>query len=179
MSISSISSNTSTYQTSQTNPFSKIKEDFDNLGKALKSGNLSDAKAAFAQLQKDSPAKTGSDSTPMSKDIAAIGKALDSGDIKTAQDTYSKVQDKIAQGPKAGGQVGGGGKPGGAKPSDSSSSSSKVYDKKDTNKDGTVSMEEELAYDLTHAEAKTTNQDTAESGSSSNSVAGSIISTTV
>jgi hypothetical protein len=42
---------------------------------------------------------------------------------------------------------------GGAKPaaaSSSSSSSTKTYDKKDTNKDGTVSAYEELVYDMKH-----------------------------
>jgi len=38
--------------------------------------------------------------------------------------------------------------------SDSSSSDTKVYDKMDTDKDGTVSYEEEQAYYLKHPEAK-------------------------
>jgi Ca2+-binding EF-hand superfamily protein len=42
----------------------------------------------------------------------------------------------------------------------SQTSSTKAYDKKDTNEDGTVSTQEELAYDLTHLEEKTKSQDT-------------------
>jgi len=38
--------------------------------------------------------------------------------------------------------------------SDSSSSDTKIYDKMDTDKDGTVSYEEEQAYYLKHPEAK-------------------------
>jgi len=177
MSIAAVSSSASTYQASQSNPFAKIKEDFDNLGKALQSGSIADAKAAFAQLQKDTPTKTGSDTHPMSADIASLGKALDSGDIKAAQNVYAKIQDKMSQGPSAGGQAAGGGKPGGSKTSGSSSASSTVYDDKDTNKDGTVSIQEELAYALTHLATQTTTEDTTGAASSASAVSGGIIST--
>jgi hypothetical protein len=48
MSISGISSSLSTYQTNQVSPFTKIKQDFESLGKALESGSLEDAKKAYA-----------------------------------------------------------------------------------------------------------------------------------
>ncbi len=153
MSISGVSSSVSTYQTNQDNPFTKIKKDFESLGKALKSGSLDDAKKAYAQLQKDTPTESGTGTNPMSADMDSLGKALESGDLKAAQDVYAKIQDKISQGPPAGGPDGG---TGGAKKASASNagsqSESKVYDKKDINKDGTVSYEEEMVYNLQHPE---------------------------
>jgi hypothetical protein len=58
----------------------------------------------------------------------------------------------------------GGSPSGGAKKSSSasgSSSSGKVYDPRDTNQDGKVSLEEELAYDLKHPQEATQNSATA------------------
>jgi hypothetical protein len=52
MTISGISSSSNTYQTSSSN-FNQIKQDFQLLNQALKSGDLSDAQQAFVQLQKD------------------------------------------------------------------------------------------------------------------------------
>ena len=49
----------------------------------------------------------------------------------------------------------GAGKAQAASGASSSSSSSTVYDKKDANKDGTVSAIEELTYDLAHPSAQT------------------------
>ena len=56
MSISAISTG-STFQMSGSNPMAQMKKNFDDLGSALKSGNLDDAKKAFAQLQKNAPAQ--------------------------------------------------------------------------------------------------------------------------
>jgi hypothetical protein len=135
-----------------------MQKKFSDLGSALSSGNLDDAKKAYAQLQKDVP--SGGDSkNPISSEIASLGKALDSGDLEGAQKAYSNIQQKMSQGPPAGGP------PQGAPPqgaqtdtvqlsskasAKSTSSDNKVYDKKDTNKDGTVSTEEELAYAIAH-----------------------------
>ena len=64
--------------------------------------------------------------------------------------------------PKAGGAPPAGG--GGAKPaaassaSTSGSSTSKVYDKRDLNKDGTVSYEEQLLYSIQHPTEETGSQ---------------------
>jgi exo-beta-1,3-glucanase (GH17 family) len=48
--------------------------------------------------------------------------------------------------------AGGAAPSGGAKSSSSSSSTSKVYDVRDTNQDGTVSFQEQIAYDLKQVE---------------------------
>jgi soluble cytochrome b562 len=182
MSISAISSGTSTYQTTQTNPFAKFKEDFDALGKALKSGNIDDAKKAYTQLQKDMPSN--SSNNPMSSDLQTLGKALDSGNLTAAQDAYSTIQGKMSQGkPSSGDNTSGGTSSisgsstniGSSSGTTSTSSSSKVYDKKDTNKDGTVSLQEEMAYDLQHPADQTTVQTDSASTSSSNNGTGGVI----
>jgi soluble cytochrome b562 len=98
MAVSGISSNLASYQTNQNSPLAKLKEEFDKIGKALKSGNVTDAKDALTQIQKGLSAKTGSGINPVSSDIASLGKTLDSGDIKAAQQAFSRIQEKLFQG---------------------------------------------------------------------------------
>ncbi len=86
------------------------------------------------------------------------------------------TQEMQAQG-KGAPPSGGAPPPGGAPPSggSSGSGSTKTYDKKDTNKDGTVSDLEELTYDMKHPEAaataKTGSASTAKTGSSAETAA--------
>jgi hypothetical protein len=173
MSISPVSSNTNQYAPPNADQMAKVKQDIQNLGDALQSGDLSSAKEAYAQLQKDAPAKDSQKDNPIAAQVEAIGKALDSGDIKSAQDAFNKTTEMISQRPPMGKN---GGKPSGmpsggapkSSGSDSSSSSNKVYDKKDTNKDGTVSYQESILYDLKHPQ---------ESNQENNDAAGSTINT--
>ena len=141
-------------------PFAKLKQSFEKIGSALDSGNLTDAKQALTQLQKDVPPQAGNGDNPLSAKMQTLSKAVDAGDLKAAQAAYADIKKTISQGPPAGGRpagMPGGGPPSGGSPAGgagkssgagSSSSSNKTYDKKDTNKDGTVSAMEELAYDL-------------------------------
>jgi len=151
--------------------FGKMKKLFDNLGSALESGNLADATDAMAQIQKNAPQQSNSEKDPNSANMEKLSEALQSGDLKAAQDAYADIKQTMSQRPTAGGgRAGGPGgpPPGGAKQSSGagdSSSSSKVYDKKDLNKDGTVSAEEEILYDMTHPETTTTSSTTTETGS--------------
>lgn len=159
MSISAISTG-STSQMSGSNPMAQMKQNFDDLVSALKSGNLDDAKKAFAKLQKNAPSQGGDDKNPMSSEIESLKKALDSGDLKGAQDAVSQIQTKMLQGPPAGGPPQGAQKDtvqlNSSKSGDTSSaSSSKAYDKMDANKDGTVSVQERLAYELEHPDDST------------------------
>lgn len=154
MSISAISAG-STSQMSGSNPMAQMKQNFDDLGSALSSGNIDDAKKAFTKLQKNAPAG-GDGKTP--SEIDDLKKALDSGDLKGAQEAYSKVQKKMSQGP-----------PAGSKPTQeaqgdtvqlssqakTASTENKTYDKEDSNKDGTVSVQERLAYELEHPDDST------------------------
>ena len=176
--ISGIGSSGNLQQVSGSNRFAKVKQDFEALGSALDSGNLTDAKKAFAQLQKDAPSQGGG-KNPLSDTIDSLGKALDSGDLKGAQDAYGKIKEAMSQKPPTGGQAGGaGGARGasGASGAGGGSSSNKTYDVKDTNKDGTVSAMEEFVYDLAHSQQAKKGQSTqATSNSTANGVAGETI----
>ena len=83
MGMSIPSTNTSASQaTSSTSAWQTRKQDFQNLSKALQSGNLDDAKKAYTQLVKDSPAGATQDpNSPLSQ----IGTALQNGDVAGAQ----------------------------------------------------------------------------------------------
>jgi len=155
MSISAISAG-STSQMSASNPMVQMKQKFDDLGSALSSGNLDDAKKAFAELQKNAP--SGGDGKSPSE-IDDLKKALDSGDLKGAQEAYSKIQEKMSQGPPAGGkppQEAQGDTVQLSSQAKTSSTENKTYDVKDSNKDGTVSAQEELLYDLSHLNSEST-----------------------
>jgi soluble cytochrome b562 len=142
-------------------PFTKAKQTFDELGSALKAGKLVDAKKALDQLKQNAPAQAANGNNPISEKMDALSKAVDSGDLKAAQNAYADIKKAMPQRPGAStGGAGGssgpppGGAPGGGASKSSgtsgSTSSSKVYDKKDTNEDGTVSLQEELAYSVKH-----------------------------
>ena len=168
MQISSISSGSSA-AVQANDGFAKFKQSFKDLGAALESGNLSDAKEALAKLQKNAPAKASNDKNPMSEKMDALSQAVDSGDIQAAQEAYADIKKAMKQRPSGGGA--GGPPPGGAPPAgggggkassaSSSSNSNKTYDVKDTNKDGAVSWKEEQDYKLKHPDQAKTATDTA------------------
>jgi hypothetical protein len=116
-------------------------------------------------LQKNAPAQSGSSKNPVSSEIESLDKALNSGDVKAAQEAYSNIQKKVSQGPPAGAPAGGRPPQGGSGNSEAKSSASSidVYDKMDSNKDGTVSSLERSSYELRHpnAPASTSASDTA------------------
>lgn len=158
MQISATSS--ASYQpVANTEPLSKTKRLFLQLGSALASGDVAAARQAFVELQKYVPSAAAFRNDPIGEKMATVGKALDSGDLKAAQAAYNDVKTMAAQAPAGGGKVqgvggpppGGGGKA--ASAGSSSSSTTKVYDPKDANKDGTVSWKEEQDYNLKHPEA--------------------------
>lgn len=168
MSISAISAG-STSQMSGSNPMAQMKQNFDDLGSALSSGNIDDARKAFAKLQKNAPSG-GDGKTP--SEIDDLKKALDSGDLKGAQEAYSKIQEKMSQRPPAGGQTPSGPPPGEPKDtvelsskSTSSTSDTGTYDKMDTNKDGTVTAQERLEYLMTQGLDTTASSSTEDAAS--------------
>ena len=96
----------------------------------------------------------------------AFAEADTNGDGKIDAAENENQLKKIGAEMQARSAQGGGGKPptggGGAPPaasgsSGSSSDSSKVYDPRDTNKDGTVSVQEAMPYAMKHPEAEKTN----------------------
>ena len=93
MSITGIASTSSS---SQTNPYAQVKQDIQDLGKALQSGNLSDAQQAFNTLQQDSSASSqtqgGQNSSSSNQAMQNLGTALQSGDLSGAQQAFAQMQ---------------------------------------------------------------------------------------
>lgn len=186
MSISAISAG-STSQMSGSNPMAQMKQNFDDLGSALSSGNIDDAKKAFAKLQKNAPSG-GDGKTP--SEITDLKNALDSGDLKAAQEAYSKIQEKMSQGPPAGGKPPSGPPPGEPKDTvelsskstaSTTSSDTKTYDKMDINKDGTVTAQERLEYLMTQGtdtSASSSTEDAASSSSKNSAKSSAVVSNT-
>jgi len=102
---SSLSFNPGTSASTQAsqNPWAQAQSQFQQLGQALSSGNLSAAQAAFSALQQNAPqggqssqnAQGSSAQSPM----AALSQALQSGNLSAAQQAFSQIQQ--AQGYKA------------------------------------------------------------------------------
>ncbi len=77
---------------------SSTKSDFQNLGQALQSGNLTAAQSAFAALQKDYQSQnsqstsTSGANSPVSSDLTTLANALNTGNLTTAQAAFSQLQ---------------------------------------------------------------------------------------
>ncbi len=95
MSINSISGASRIYQSQQTNNSSSIRKDFQDLGSALNSGNITDAQSAFAtilQTIQGNGGNSGSSNSQLSADFQSLQSALNSGDITSAQKVYATIQ---------------------------------------------------------------------------------------
>lgn len=93
MSIGSVSS--STYPSSTSNIQRPQNQDLLNLGKALQSGNLSDAQSAFTSFTQNLPGASSSgpfsSSGTLGTDVKSLRSALQSGDVSGAQQAFSKL----------------------------------------------------------------------------------------
>lgn len=131
-------------------PFSQARKAFLAVGSALQSGDLTAAKTALTEFQKNAPSRSDANN-PVAQKIATLSQALDSGDLSTAKTAFADVTKALAKGPR---HHGGGERTEGAAQASAaiaeSGASTKAYDVRDTNQDGRVSMKEELAYDATH-----------------------------
>lgn len=95
MSIAGIAfSNLSTYS-APTN-FQQIRQDFNQLGQDLLSGNLSAAQQDFTALQQLNPSvsssSTSQSSNPISQQFNQLAQDLSSGNLSAAQKDYSTIQ---------------------------------------------------------------------------------------
>ena len=108
MSISSITSASNLTYTSDLpgNP-GQVRADFQALGNALKSGDVSSAQDAFTKLQKDAPwianALNGQNgqntsSNTASDNLASLASALQSGDLSGAQKAFTALQQAAPHG---------------------------------------------------------------------------------
>jgi hypothetical protein len=82
-------------------------QDFESLGNALQSGDLSDAQSAFSQLEQDMPGlsqllQSGSSSSssatqnsPIATALQSLQSSLQSGDLSGAQQAFSSLQQNL------------------------------------------------------------------------------------
>jgi soluble cytochrome b562 len=96
MSISAIST-TPTFQPNQQQ--NTVRQDFQTLTQALQSGNLQDAKTAYATLMQDMPSSNANGSNgsgnSFQQAIASIGSALQSGNLQDAQQALQTMQTQM------------------------------------------------------------------------------------
>lgn len=99
MNIGSVISFAGAGATAHQNPFKQIRQDFQKLHAALKSGDLKAAQDAYAKLKQDLPSPKDSTSNPSATqpktDFDAIGTALQSGDLAGAQKAFATFQQDI------------------------------------------------------------------------------------
>ncbi len=159
MSSLSISANSGLMPQINQSQMAQMKSQFDQLGKALDSGDLTAAKKAFSAIQKNAPQGTSQgDQGPMAQmksNIDQLGQALDSGDLAAAKKAYSAIQQSVPKGGPKGAPPAGGGAPPATGETKSasgskSSSSSTSTDPRDLNGDGVVSAAESLIYSIRH-----------------------------
>jgi hypothetical protein len=105
MSIAGILSSSLFSSNSQAlSPQQQFQKEFQRLGQALQSGNLSAAQSDFATLQQtsSSPSASASTSSPIAQAFSQLGKDLQSGNLSAAQQDFSKIQqDTQSQSPQA------------------------------------------------------------------------------
>src|ERR1700691_5361283 len=98
MSIAGILSSSLFNSNSQavTSPQQQFQKEFQQLGQALQSGNLSAAQSDFATLQQNSPSASAtasaSSSNPIAQAFSQLGKDLQSGNLSAAQQDFSNIQ---------------------------------------------------------------------------------------
>lgn len=100
--VSSVSSTTNAYQTTNQNNFGQSIQDFKAIGSALQSGDLSTAQSALATFQQDlqgnsqtSANQPFGNNTQANTDYKSLTSALQSGDLSTAQKAFSSLQSDL------------------------------------------------------------------------------------
>jgi hypothetical protein len=176
MSVSGISSTSSSYDQYNSQRLSpqEMEKQFESLGSALESGDMTTAKSILTTIQQNTPcgAKSGGNDQ-MGSDMQGLSSAISAGDQQSALAAYNNIKSKVSQMkqsaeqpgmPSGQGQGGQGRGQGGAVSGSSNSSSSsgvsnKYYDKMDANKDGKVTYDEETKYRLNHPNDADKNND--------------------
>ena len=101
MSVSGISSSSLQDYSVQSvqNRMQQFRQEFQQLGQDLQSGNLSAAQSDFATLQQSAPqANSSSQSTdPIAQAFNQLSKDLQSGNVSAAQQDYATIQDSQNQ----------------------------------------------------------------------------------
>ena len=101
-SISSTSSATNSYQATNLNAFTQFVNDFNAIGSALQSGDLSEAQSALATFQQDLPGNSQSstnqpfgNNTQANTDYQNLVSSLKSGNLPDAQKAYANLQNDL------------------------------------------------------------------------------------
>jgi hypothetical protein len=92
MSISGVSGSSGA-QATQASNFQQRRTEFQDLSKALQSGDLSGAQSAFQSLTANSPAAGGN--SKIADAFKAVGQALQSGDVAGAQKAFASLQSTL------------------------------------------------------------------------------------
>jgi soluble cytochrome b562 len=92
MSVSAISSSAGLTPAAWQSQIGQVQSDFQALGKALQSGNLTAAQQAYATLQQDLPASQSSSTPTGNNPLSAIGQALQSGNLTAAQQAFAALR---------------------------------------------------------------------------------------
>jgi hypothetical protein len=97
MSVSSVSNNLAHFlPTSQNVPSKQFRQDFQQLGQDLRSGNLSGAQALFTHIAKPGHGQSSSQGgTAIEQEFGNLGQALQSGNLAAAQQDYTQIQNRI------------------------------------------------------------------------------------
>lgn len=135
----------------------QAKNQFDQLGKALESGDLEAAKKALNALKQNAPkgAPRGDEGglNQIKSQFDQLDQALQSGDLEAAKKAFSAIQQNASRGGKPDAGVHSGATSQGASGGGSSSSTTST-DARDLNGDGKVTEAEIFLYSLRHPEKK-------------------------
>src|ERR1700722_19263518 len=103
--ISSVSSTTNPYQTTNQNDMAQILQDFGAIGGALQSGDLSTAQSALATFQQDLQGNSQTASsqpfgsnTQANTDYKSLVSTLQNGDLSGAQKAFTSLQTDLQGG---------------------------------------------------------------------------------
>jgi hypothetical protein len=99
MSVSGISSSFNYNAQSVANNGQQSRQEFQQLGQDLQSGNLSAAKEDFATLQQlrqqTNSTSSGHSNSPIAQEVKQLSQDLASGNLSAAQQDYAKIQQDI------------------------------------------------------------------------------------
>ena len=100
MSVSGISSNYNSYDQYNTAKLSpgQMQKQFESLGSALSSGDMTTAKSILTTMQQNAPSGANSaGSNQISSDMEKLSSAINSGDQQSALDAYNSIKSNISQ----------------------------------------------------------------------------------
>lgn len=78
------------------NRLQKFRQDFQQIGEDLQSGNVAGAQAAFANIPKPGRGQTSSQpGAPIEQAFGQLGQNLQSGNVAAAEQDYTKIQQAV------------------------------------------------------------------------------------